>query len=108
MSGDKKVTMNRPNGWLQTTDFDGKVREADTWQCKHCGAHHVVHKGSGRLRAFCIECNALICPGCAGRVPLEQYLENLEAGMADEVAMYHRPPVKVSVPAGVPKIILGR
>jgi hypothetical protein len=72
----------RPNGYMSVTDADGKIIEADTLQCVHCGAHWVVKPGSGNVRGYCTRCNGPVCgPRCAECVPLERRLEMLEDGV---------------------------
>lgn len=89
-----KREYQRENGYTFLTDQDGTVSNGCTWMCQHCGAHHNVVKGSGKLRAFCTLCNGYVCVACAGNcVPIEQMLENLEAGMTLDQAMRHRPVV---------------
>jgi hypothetical protein len=76
-----KHSMARPNGFTESVWADGRVTRGETWMCVHCNAHHDVCPGSGKLRGVCTRCNGYVCPTCADAcVPLEQLLENLEAG----------------------------
>lgn len=55
--------------------------EFGTLQCVHCGHHFMSEPGSGNVRGFCMNCAGPVCgPGCVACVPVEQLLENLEAG----------------------------
>jgi hypothetical protein len=80
----------RESGSLIIADpgADRPIAEAATIQCVHCGRHWVARPGSGRIRGFCLRCHGPICgPGCAECVPIEQQLDNLEAGRP----ILHRP-----------------
>lgn len=82
----------------------GRVVERQTVMCAHCGAHGIYRPGAGKSLGWCGRCAAYTCPTCAQLgecVPVEQYLENLEAGMSHEEARRFRP-VSVSVPVEVP------
>lgn len=75
---------------------DRPVREMPTVQCVHCGGHFQMQIGSGRHRGFCMNCNGFVCgPGCFECVPVEQYLDNLEAGRDPNFR-----PTQSFVPAG--------
>ena len=85
-------TLNRPRGTLIVCAPNG-MTEADTNQCVHCGAHWRHRPGSGKVRGFCGRCNGPICSAkCAACVPVEQFLENMEAGRAPDFV-----PTKTSV-----------
>lgn len=73
----------------------GPVVEQPTMQCCHCGGHWVYRPGSGNIRGFCTRCNGPVCgPACAGKCrPVEQLLENIEAGRPDDFT-----PTMVNVP----------
>lgn len=78
----KQHTVLRPAGYTSITYPEGKIIEADTLQCVHCGAHWEVKPGSGKLRGFCSRCNGPVCgPKCSECVPAEQQLENIESGI---------------------------
>jgi hypothetical protein len=51
----------RPDGTVFTSDVNGKVIEADTAQCCHCGRHFVIVRGSGKVRSFCRGCMRVTC-----------------------------------------------
>lgn len=77
---------------------DKPILEASTLQCCHCGRHWVPRPGSGNTRGFCFKCNRPVCgPKCAECVPIEQLLENIEAGRPDEYTPT-RAPVKLWLP----------
>ncbi len=63
-------------------------------QCKHCGKHFPPNKDMG----FCRQCNGFYCGArCQTCQSLEQWLENVEGGKAEN----HKPlRVPVAVPAG--------
>ena len=82
-------------GKLNKTDFghitvcdpgaDKPIMVAGTLQCCHCAKHWVPQPGSGRVRGWCMNCNGPVCgPACAKCVPIEQYLENVEKGRAED------------------------
>ena len=57
------------------------TQTADTLQCCHCGAHWERVPGSGRVRGYCMKCNAVICgkPECMANCrPFEKWLEDVE------------------------------
>lgn len=74
--------IGRISGELITTSAEGKVTHEPTIMCSHCGKSWVPKKGSGRRRGVCLLCNGYTCgaPGCDACVPMEQMLENFEAG----------------------------
>jgi hypothetical protein len=60
---------------------DKPLLEIPTFRCVHCGGAFAIEPGSGKIRGFCTNCNGYVCgPGCKDCVPMEQLLENLEAG----------------------------
>ena len=69
--------------WI-TPEF-GPVIEYDTMMCAHCQMHFTVIPGSGRRRGFCMRCGHVTCgqAKCDACVPFEQWLENVEAGRAE-------------------------
>lgn len=68
--------VNRPSGAIL---LDGQ-HVADTVQCKHCGGHFVMRKGSGITRGWCTRCDGVVCgPQCAACTPMEKRLDQAEA-----------------------------
>lgn len=66
---------------------DKPLAEIPTVQCVHCGCHFPEprfepDKRATRIgRGYCTRCGGFICgKSCAKCVPVEQYLENVEAG----------------------------
>jgi len=99
-----KREYQKENGYTFLTDLEGRVTNGCTWMCVHCNAHHNVEPGSGKLRGYCTRCDGFVCPGCADAcVPLEQMLENLEAGMTLDQAMRYRPVVVPFTGVKLPK-----
>lgn len=100
----------RTHGYFEITDDWGKRIEGETVRCVHCGGHFLKSPGSGKLRGFCTRCNGFLCgPQCAECVPIEMYLERLEAGL-DGITAHEMPrDVIVSVPCTITggKIITG-
>jgi hypothetical protein len=87
---------NKENGLITILDpgADRPLVEEKTVQCMHCGRHFTMRRGSGKVRGFCMKCNGFFCgPQCEPCVPMEQQLENMEAGRAVD----HRP---IQVPSG--------
>lgn len=69
--------MLKPHGHV----VNGK-KQSDTWQCCHCGAHHVYVKGSGKLRGYCGRCNGNFCgPKCETCKTQEQRCDAVEQGI---------------------------
>ncbi len=88
----KQHTLLRPNGFIIASGPNGTF-EADTQQCVHCGGHWQVSPGSGKRRGYCGRCKGHFCsPKCSKCVPMEQMLENMEAGRPDDFV-----PTKASV-----------
>ena len=86
-------TKLRPAGTLTILGASGETTESDLLQCVHCGGHFTLNPGSGKTRGFCMNCNGPVCgKSCEKCVPIEQWLENREAGVADD----HKP-VRVSM-----------
>lgn len=69
---------------ISTPQGGGPAVARDTVACCHCGRHWVWEPGSGRVRGWCLRCAGLTCgsPRCCACVPVEQWLENVEAGRA--------------------------
>lgn len=75
--------LNREAGLITIADpgSDKPLLEVATIMCCHCGRHWVPRPGSGTVRGFCSRCNAFFCgPDCMECIPVEQLLENIEAG----------------------------
>ncbi len=74
-------TLRKADGYAKVTDVLGNKIEADTKQCCHCGGHFVLQKGSGKLRGWCVKCNALTCGKfeCCKCEPFEAKLEKMES-----------------------------
>jgi hypothetical protein len=72
--------MLRPQGYLRTFDGNGRLRENDTFTCKHCQKVHEVPAGHQVDYDFCRNCMGAICPSCAGNAcrPFEKGLERAE------------------------------
>ena len=94
--------MPKSDGELITQPWDSdRARTEKTVQCVHCGAHHVVKEAFERAvlgkLGFCARCNGITCGKdlCNECVPMEQQLENMEAGRLD-VRTYR--PIRVSFP----------
>lgn len=61
---------------------------ADTAQCKHCGKHWKIERGSGKQRGFCRNCMGVTCGAkrCTDTCePVEKMLERMEAEFAIQV-----------------------
>lgn len=54
-------TARKPAGHIIIVQASGPAIEADTHQCKHCGGHFVVQKGSGIRRGYCMRCRGVTC-----------------------------------------------
>lgn len=71
----------KDGGLLEVFGSDGGMKAFKTVPCVHCGGQFVPTPGSGKIRGFCHNCDGFVCgPACMQCVPVEQYLENLEAG----------------------------
>ena len=61
------------------------TREFDTCSCRHCGRAWIVKSNDPNNKAdpggWCMVCNAMICPTCAGKEckPFLKKLEEIEA-----------------------------
>jgi hypothetical protein len=77
---------------------DGK-EIGQTAQCKHCGDHFMILKGSGRVRGWCTSCMGFVCgPKCAACVPFEVRLLWMEGKLP-----WGQVPVSVAVTAAPPR-----
>lgn len=75
--------MLRPAGYILIVDPEAKSKEYDTFQCNHCGGHHVVRPGSGNKHRMCLVCYSPIHdnPQCAsGCNPIERRMDLYEKG----------------------------
>lgn len=102
MSGERhSAPIGQHAGVFITMPLDSdRVVTQDTVQCVHCGGHWIWQPGSGRRRGFCMRCNGFTCGAerCNACVPLEQWLENVEAGRPEDYR-----PIIASVPAEPPR-----
>ena len=92
-------------GVLVSRAYDGGPEQHhDLITCCHCGRSWVYHRGSGRRRGWCMNCNSVTCGSnaCDVCVPVRQLLDNMEAGMLFEEARKFRP-VKANVPREPPR-----
>lgn len=56
---------------------EGKIFEAATKQCKHCGGVVVMSPTRQRPRNYCMKCSGgYICDGCAWRAAQPDYIHN--------------------------------
>jgi len=74
--------IGRISGELITTAENGQVTHLPTKMCAHCGKSWIPVQGSGIRRGVCLRCYGYTCgdPGCDACVPMEQMIENMEAG----------------------------
>jgi hypothetical protein len=59
----------------------GGTQVASTLKCPHCGAHFTRNPGSGKLKSWCLKCNAETCGKWACMlecIPEEARLEYVE------------------------------
>ena len=71
--------MRRPGGILLETNLDtGKVREFDTYCCRHCGKHIILWKHQKSAGHFCSHCSGTICPQCAALGDCDPLRKKLE------------------------------
>lgn len=56
------------------------VQVASTLQCRHCGGHFMVKRGSGIQRGWCQRCGGPTCggPACENCLPFEKWLDEVE------------------------------
>lgn len=77
-----------PSAVLQVFDPDaaGELQH-EFHACCHCGRYHPVRGAVDALirgqvvLVYCSRCNSLRCPECEACVPMEQQLDNMEAGL---------------------------
>lgn len=89
----------REAGLITITDpgSDKPFLEVPTRQCVHCGMHFPGYPDRGTKRGYCFNCHGPICgPGCAECIPIEQWLDNVEAGRAPNFR-----PIQAAVPRSV-------
>jgi hypothetical protein len=80
--GFRASSVSEPSGTYHAFGGDEAEKVVDTVQCVHCGRHWLWEPGSGKQRGFCLGCNGITCGSkkCDVCVPMEQQLENMEAG----------------------------
>lgn len=84
MGSEDLKASRKPDGFIVIATPEGVIN-GETWQCCHCGKHHVFRTESKRLRGWCQKCDGFFCgPTCEKCVPFEQWLENREAGRPDD------------------------
>lgn len=113
---DRRSAPSFGKGGILVSD-DGKEVQRDMVQCAHCGRVWQWHKGSGKLRSYCSNCNGItcgaFCPMGDACVPMEKGIELMEAGyLFHELPEAAQKSVSVNVPADVPTspggVLLGR
>jgi hypothetical protein len=94
VNGLRQHSALKPDSTLLCVPIDGgKQLEQDLVHCVHCGRMWAVghvfatnvgwrFKDLSKCFGFCSKCNGITCPGekCQKCVPLEQQIENIEAG----------------------------
>lgn len=83
MSERHSAPTGQRSGIIVSTPYEGGVVvQSDTISCCHCGCVYQWKPGSGKRRGFCLRCNGFTCgtPRCDACIPVEQLLENIEAG----------------------------
>lgn len=85
--------MPRTSATLILFDPDApREQQLEFIRCCHCGKHHPARGAVGLLLAgvpalgYCSRCDGVHCPQCVACVPVEQRLDNLEAGRAVDAA----------------------
>ena len=77
--------MKRPGGALFETSLEtGKVKEYDTYTCKHCGSVAIVWRHSANAGFFCSHCSGIICKKCASQGDCDPMTEKLERWAAQD------------------------
>ena len=102
MNGIRKSSALHPDATLIILPADGsKELAAEFCACVHCQRIWHVGTAIGDMLAqkvefgFCAKCNGITCPNekCQTCVPVEQWLENVEAGRAETFR-----PTRIAVP----------
>lgn len=77
--------MRNAGGYLQITE-DGRVREHDSFSCRHCNrvTFVKVRQKPEDIGGLCKICMGLICPACVGEPCV-----TLEARLQAQEASYH-------------------
>lgn len=78
---------NSKEGVLISTPLDSdKIVSVKTRTCCHCNRVFLSVPGSGKKRGYCLRCMDSTCgnPACDACVPIEQRLENWEAGRPED------------------------
>lgn len=65
---------------------EGKVFEASTLGCPHCGAHVVLNPLRTRERGHCMKCSRYICDGCTAVMRDPDYVHHTVTELAELVA----------------------
>lgn len=77
----------RPGAVVQLFDPEQPTElQLEMVACCHCGKYHPMRgaamllAGGVRVLDYCSRCDGVHCPSCVQCVPVEQRLENIEAG----------------------------
>lgn len=64
---------------------EGKVFEASTVGCPHCGSHVVLNPMRTRERGHCMKCNRYICDACTAAMRDPDYVHHTAMEIAELV-----------------------
>lgn len=64
---------------------EGKLLEADTFQCKHCLGTVVKHKMRVRPRGYCPSCDGHLCDPCEAQRAVPGYQHRAGAAVSDAI-----------------------
>lgn len=88
----------RASGYDPKHCGEGKIFEADTLTCSHCGGCWVKNPLRTRERAYCQKCDHYICDGCDAVRHQAEYIHYPYKALADGVVL--------SEPLGSPRELL--
>ena len=74
----------RRNGYDPDLTREGKVFEADTYGCPHCGGVVIKNPLRTRPRELCLKCNTFICDTCAAVMCAPDYVHKIFIQLIEE------------------------
>lgn len=75
----------RKLGYLPYTVAEGKLFEAPTMGCNHCGTVVIMNPDRHREREYCMQCNMYVCDNCGLERKTSGYTHRTYRQKLDEI-----------------------